>query len=68
MISMKYSSQKLTQFLQRKNVIDAEASNINSFLWRDACVQLNQIGLFATKKVYLLLEKPKLQEVFLSKN
>jgi hypothetical protein len=64
MKSMKYSFQKL--FLQRNNVLDAANSNIDGFLFRDACVlQLSQIGLTGTKRAYLQLETLKLQEVFL---
>jgi hypothetical protein len=29
---------KLTQFSQGNNMVDAAASNINGFLWRDTCV------------------------------
>jgi hypothetical protein len=39
----KYSSQKLTQFSQRINVLDAPDSNIHGFLWRDAGVSSTQL-------------------------
>jgi hypothetical protein len=38
MILRKHSLQKLTQFSQGKNVVDAPASNIDGFLSRDTRV------------------------------
>jgi hypothetical protein len=49
-------------------VLDAAASNIDGFLSRDTCVSstlLNRCIWY--KEIYNHLEKPKLQEVFLSK-
>jgi hypothetical protein len=64
----KYSCQKLTHFSQGNNVLDAPVPNTHGFLMRDTCVSSTQlIGPFGTKRAYLHLEKPKLQEVFLSK-
>jgi hypothetical protein len=61
-----YFFQKLTQFSQGYNVLDAPGSNTDRFLSRDTCVSsLSCIDLFGTKGVYLDLEKPKLLEVFL---
>jgi hypothetical protein len=34
----KFSLQKLTQYLQRNNVLDAPASNTDGFLLKDTCV------------------------------
>jgi hypothetical protein len=34
----KYSNQKLTQFSQGNNVLDAQVSNTDDFLSRDTCV------------------------------
>jgi hypothetical protein len=38
----KYSFEKLTEFPQGNNVVDAVASNIDCFLWRDTCVSSTQ--------------------------
>jgi hypothetical protein len=47
--------------------IDAAASNINVFLGMiHVFLQLSYIGLYGTKRAYILLEKHKLQEVLLS--
>jgi hypothetical protein len=56
MICRKYSFEKFPQFSQGNNVLDAEASNIDDFLWRDSCVSSIQlIGLFGTKQpIYTL--------------
>jgi hypothetical protein len=62
----KFSLQKLIQYLQGNNVLDAPASNTDGFLSRDTCVSsLSWIGLFGTKWSFLHLEKSDLQEVFL---
>jgi hypothetical protein len=61
-----YYFQKLPQLSQVINVLDAAASNIHGFLWRDTCVSSTQIGLFGANRPFLNLETPKLQEVFLS--
>jgi nitrate reductase beta subunit len=37
-ISRNYSFQKLTQFSQDINVLDAHASNTDRCLWNDTCV------------------------------
>jgi hypothetical protein len=65
---MKYSFQKLTQFSQGNNVLDAAASNIKGFFGEiQVLLQVSCIYLFGTNRTYLLLETPKLQEGFLSK-
>jgi hypothetical protein len=57
MIGRKYSFQKLTQFLQGNNVVDAAGSNIDSFLGRGVCVlQLSRISLFGANRAYLTLK------------
>jgi hypothetical protein len=49
--------QKWTQFSQGDNVIDAAATNIDGFHWRDTGVfQLKWIGLFGANTAYLHLE------------
>jgi hypothetical protein len=49
-------------------VLDAAASNIRGFLWRDACISSTQLNRpFGNKESLSPQEKPKLQEVFLSK-
>jgi hypothetical protein len=50
-------------------MLDAAASTIEGILSRDTCVFFNSaaVGLIGTKRVYLHLGKPMLQEVFLSK-
>jgi hypothetical protein len=40
--STMYSFQKLSLFSQGNNVLDAAASNINGYLWRDPCVSSSQ--------------------------
>jgi hypothetical protein len=68
MINWKYSCQKLTEILQRNNVLSVAASNIDGFLWRQACVlQLRRIGLFGANITYVHVEIPLLQEGFLTK-
>jgi hypothetical protein len=53
----KYSFQKLTQFAEGKNVLDAPVSNTDGFLSRGTCVSTSQlIGLFGTKRAFLHLE------------
>jgi hypothetical protein len=67
LICRSYSFQKLTQFLQGNQVVDAAASNINGFLWSYTCVLIPRwIGPYGTKWAFFHLETPKLQEVFLS--
>ena len=66
LISKKYSFQKLTQFSKGNNVLDAGASKMQLFHWRDTCVTSTQlISNICTNRRYLHLETPKLQEVFL---
>ena len=36
--STQYSLQNLKRFSQRNNMVDAAASNIDAFLWRNSCV------------------------------
>jgi hypothetical protein len=68
LISSKYSFQKLTQFSQGNNVLDAPASNIDSFLCRDICGSPTQLKRpIYNKEPISTLKKPELQEVFLSK-
>jgi hypothetical protein len=56
--------QKLIQFWQGNNVIDAAATNIGGFHCRDARVfQVKWIGLFGANTAYLHLETPKFQVV-----
>jgi hypothetical protein len=58
-----------TQFSQGKKVLDAPASNIDGFLFRDPqFLQHTWIGLFATKCEFLHLTNPDGQAVFFSKN
>jgi hypothetical protein len=50
LIGIMSSFQKLTQFSQGSNVLDAEAYDIECFFWRDTCVSSTQLkGLFGTK-------------------
>jgi hypothetical protein len=44
LIWMMHFFQKLTQFSQRNNVLDAAATNIDGFLWRDTCVSSTQLN------------------------
>jgi hypothetical protein len=68
MICRKYSCQKLSQFSQGNNVLDAPASNLDGFLCRDTCVpQVCWIGLLRANTTYFHLETPKFQVVSLSK-
>jgi hypothetical protein len=67
-ICWKYSFQKLTQFSQGNNVLDAAASNIDVILWRDTCVSLTQMNRpIGANRVHLHLETLELQKIFLSK-
>jgi hypothetical protein len=64
----KYSCQKLPQLSQGNNVLDAAASIIDGFLWRDTCVSSTQLSRpFWNKRSFLHLGNCDLQEVFLSK-
>jgi hypothetical protein len=38
MICRKYSFQKLTQFSQGNNVLDAAAFSVEGFLWKGTCI------------------------------
>jgi hypothetical protein len=50
-------------------VLDVPETNKKVFLWRDSCLTSTQkTTSIWNKKAYLQLEKPQLQEVFLSKN
>jgi hypothetical protein len=42
MICQKYSFQKLTEFSQGDNVVDAVAAKIDGYLWGDTCVSSTQ--------------------------
>jgi hypothetical protein len=66
----KYSFQKLTQFSEGNNVLDAPASNTNGFLLRDASVSSTQLHRPIWNKdiAHLYLEKLTLQEIFLSES
>jgi hypothetical protein len=60
----KYSFQKLPQFSQGINVLNAAVSNIHGFLWRDTCVSSSQrIGLFVANRGYIDLKNYDLLEV-----
>jgi hypothetical protein len=48
-VCRKYSSQKLKQFSQGTNVLDAPDSNIHGFLWRDTGVSSTQLSLPISK-------------------
>jgi hypothetical protein len=71
MICRKYFFQKLTHFSDGHNVLEASASNIDTFPWSDTVVSStlmnrpiwNKISLSA----FLPHEKYDFQEVFLSK-
>jgi hypothetical protein len=66
--STKYSFQKLTQFSQGDNVLDAADSNVDGFLWRDVCVSSTQLNRpNGANRVYNHLGTPKFPEVFHSK-
>jgi hypothetical protein len=68
MIFWKYSFQKLTEFSQGNNVVNAAPANINGFLWGDTCVSSNQLSRPIWSKIFFLhLENADLQDVFLSK-
>jgi hypothetical protein len=68
MIARKSSFQKLTQFSQANNVLDAEVSNINGFLGRGTWVSSSQQNRIHWRKHSSLhLEATRLQEIFLSK-
>jgi hypothetical protein len=64
----KYSFQKLTQFSQENNALDATSYYTNGFLSRDICVtSTHQIGIFWTKWALLYLLNSDLEEVFFAK-
>jgi hypothetical protein len=63
MIYKKHTFQKLTQFSQGKKMLHLAASNIDGFLWSDTWVSSTQLK--GANRVYLHLEPPKFQEVFL---
>jgi hypothetical protein len=68
MISMQYSYQKLSQFLQVSNVLEAAVSNTDASLGRDICVSSTQLNTpFWTKQSLSPPETSKLQKIFLSK-
>jgi hypothetical protein len=49
------------------NILDVPTSDTDGFLSRDTCVtSTQQKGLLVANRVYLHLETPKLQEIFLS--
>jgi hypothetical protein len=49
-------------------MLDAPASNVDGFLWRDTCISSTQLNRPISNKESLSpQEKPKLQEVVLSK-
>jgi hypothetical protein len=65
----KYSFQKLTEFSKWNNVLHSHASSTDGFLWEILVIlQLSWIGLCGANQVYVSLETPTLQEVFLSKH
>jgi hypothetical protein len=58
--------QTLTQFSQGNNVLNATLSNIDGFLWTDACVSSTQLNKpNGANRPYIHLETPKFPEVFL---
>jgi hypothetical protein len=60
-----YSLQKLTQFLQRNNVLYAATSFIDCSQWWDTFVSSNQLRvLLGANRAFFQLETPQLQEVF----
>jgi hypothetical protein len=68
LVCRKCSFERLIQFSLGNYVLDAATSNIDGFLWCDKCASLSQLsGLFGTKRAYVHSEKPKLQDVFLTK-
>jgi hypothetical protein len=59
---------KLTPFSHGNNVLDAAASNVDSFLWKEICVSSTQMNRpIWSKQSPSPPETPKLQEAFLSK-
>jgi hypothetical protein len=54
-IGRKYYFQKLSQFSEGNNVLDASASNTHGFLSRDSCVSLNQLNRPIWNKMSLSL-------------
>jgi hypothetical protein len=65
---MQYSFQKLTQFSQGNNVLDAPPSNIDVFLLKYTCLYSTQLSRPIWKKsAFLSLENPDSQAVFFSK-
>jgi hypothetical protein len=67
MISMQYSYQKLSQFLQVSNVLAAAVSNIDGSLERDMCIFSTKLNRPVWNKHCLSsAETSKWQEVFLS--
>jgi hypothetical protein len=68
LICRKYSFQKLTQWSQGNNVLDATDSNIDVFFGElYVFLQLSWIVLFGTKWASFHLENYDLQKIFLSK-
>jgi hypothetical protein len=63
-----YSFQKLAQFSQRNNVLDALASHIDRFLWRDMCFFKSVEWDIWKKERKSAPYKPKLPEVFCLKS
>jgi hypothetical protein len=53
---MKHFFQKLSQFSQGNDALDAAASNIDAFLWRDPCVTTTQPNSPLWNRVYVTLE------------
>jgi hypothetical protein len=63
-----FSFQKLTQFSQRNNALEAPASNIDGFLCIDTCVSSIQLNRHIWGKQSILPpETPKLWEVSFQK-
>jgi hypothetical protein len=68
MIWRKYSCQKLSQFSQGNNVLDASASNLDGFPWRDTCVSSTLLNRPIWNKFSLCHhENYIVQEVFFQK-
>jgi hypothetical protein len=68
LISKKFAFQKLTQFLQGKDEVDASACNTDGFLLRGTCLSSNYMNMPMWKKwAFLQLEIYVLTEVSIHK-
>jgi hypothetical protein len=55
LMGKQYYYQKLTQFSQGNNVLDAQPSNIEAFLSRDICVSTIQLNRLIWNKMSISL-------------